>query len=183
MRQLAVLTLLLFAGCAQPYRTTTPPVLIGIVTGTARAVMERDWSDSVGQVERAYCVERMTILRSIDDTSAIRNGRDTLALDSAGEHPYLAVIVEQVSRAKVAKATPTQLVDIRCSSGQPIVHTHAPHTCQPDGTCDFGGVNAWQCFPSRVDYETLMREEMPFGVIQCDRRAFMFYWRRYFAGT
>jgi hypothetical protein len=55
---------------------------------------------------------------------------------------------------------------------------NTPATCLTDDTssCRADGPLAYSCQPSRSDYEELLARGDEYGIIQCDRRAFRFYY-------
>ena len=69
-------------------------------------------------------------------------------------------------------------IDFNCPAGMPELHVHTPTTCMGDdlSTCMAGGLNAYSCQPSRGDLEKLIRRGDQFAVLQCDQRAFRFYY-------
>lgn len=71
---------------------------------------------------------------------------------------------------------------IICPDSAPILHTHPPSTCTDDNdskTCSFGGLEAWECFPSPMDYLALrLKPSRPFGLIMCDNHAIIAYYGR-----
>jgi hypothetical protein len=113
-----------------------------------RAFCVVDWSYGVYHVSRSAPVQDDTIFR-----------------------------VFRLQAAEVVTATPVS-ADFDCPEGIPELHVHTPTTCMGDdaATCRLGGLNAFSCQPSRGDYEKLVRRHDPFGVIQCDKRAFRFYY-------
>jgi len=135
-------------------------VRFGIVAEEVRAQLDSAWSDDPTQVERAYCVRRARV--SAQPLGA--RGADSL-------YRVLAV-----RAAEVHEAGPSYAV-FECPPGTPELHTHTPATCANDDPqwCVAGGPDAFSCQPSRGDYEKLRRRGDPFGVIQCDRRVFRFY--------
>lgn len=139
-------------------------VRLGVVMDAPRDTLERLWSDEARQVERAYCVARYSY-------GAYQVSRETPAkVDTIFR-------VLSLAEAPVANAGPSS-IEFECPTGQPEVHTHTPTTCSGDdvATCTIGGLNAWSCQPSRQDFEKLLARGDPFGVIQCDRRSFRFYY-------
>jgi hypothetical protein len=69
-------------------------------------------------------------------------------------------------------------VQFECAKGTPELHTHTPATCLTDdkSSCRADGPLAYSCQPSRSDYEELLARGDEYGIIQCDRRAFRFYY-------
>jgi hypothetical protein len=86
---------------------------------------------------------------------------------------------------RVISATPatilaatTHSVTLECAPGNDVaeLHTHPPQTCAIIGSvCWKGGELAYQCMPSDADIAWMQREKQPFGAIQCDRNAVIFY--------
>lgn len=141
----------------------------GMVTNPAREYMEQHWTDSTYQVEHGYCATKVRYYRN-------------QTADSAEGADLLAVILD-VAPAETHDANDHQGI-FSCPGNQPLVHTHPPITCQQlvasnqetALSCERGGYNAYECEPSRQDYQALQQARLPFGVIQCDRHAFVFYW-------
>jgi hypothetical protein len=136
-------------------------VRYGIVEDSVRAALESAWSDDPRQVERAYCVRRARISARPVGPGAV----DTI------------IRVLAVRPAPVRDAGPNH-ADFDCPPGTPSLHVLPPATCVGDDPrwCEAGGSGAYSCQPSRDDYLTLVRLGDPFGVIQCDRRSFRFYY-------
>ena len=144
-------------------------VRLGVVMDQPREALERLWSEEPRQVERAYCVAQFTY-------GAYQVSREAPAkVDTIFR-------VLALSDAPVANAGPSS-IEFECPAGQPEVHTHTPTTCSSDAvkTCTVGGLNAWSCQPSRQDLEKLLARGDPFGIIQCDRRSFRFYYPHEYA--
>ena len=150
---------LALAGVAGPAGAQT--VRFGIVSEEVRAQLDTAWSDDPRQVERAYCVRRARLVAQ----SSKGRGADSL---------YRVLAVRP---AEVREAGPNYAV-FECPPGTPELHTHTPATCANDDPrwCVAGGPDAYSCQPSRGDYEKLLRRRDAFGVIQCDRRVFRFYY-------
>ncbi|HWG53458.1 MAG TPA: hypothetical protein VN677_09170 [Gemmatimonadaceae bacterium] len=136
-------------------------VRYGVLDDPARSQLRAAWSDDSMQSERGYCVRRARIV----------------------VHPISPTAVDSVFRvlevvpARSTEADPNH-VEFTCAAGTPELHTHTPATCVGSSTtyCSADGPGAYSCQPSRQDYEKLIRRGDPFGVIQCDRRAFRFYY-------
>ncbi|HEX6536348.1 MAG TPA: hypothetical protein VF041_17285 [Gemmatimonadaceae bacterium] len=154
---LALVPLLSAPGGAQTVR-------YGVVMDRPRVTLDSLWSDDPRQVERAYCVTNYS-------TGAYHVSREQPVQDDT------IFRVFAVKPANVNGAGPNT-VDFECPDGVPELHTHTPSTCAGDDvkTCVAGGLNAWSCQPSRKDLEKLARRGDPFAVVQCDRRAFRFYY-------
>lgn len=152
--------------------TPSAPIFYGTIAEPTRTQLMRAWTDDFRQVERAWCV----------------TGYDTATLP--GDDHTTIVTVHSIVPAEVHGATNEGIAQVICGKGQPTIHTHPPLTCPrvaPDSgvailknTCYYGGPNAFSCQASRADYEATVTENTPFGVIQCDRHAFVFYWRRHY---
>jgi hypothetical protein len=139
-------------------------VRLGVVMDNPREVLEAAWSDDPHQVERAYCVTDWSYgVRHVSKTAPAQD--DTIFR------------VFAVKPADVAAADPIS-VDFHCPTGMPELHVHTPTTCMGDdaATCVVGGLNAYSCQPSRGDLEKLLQRRDEFGVLQCDRHAFRFYY-------
>lgn len=138
--------------------------LVGYVLDSARAQLERAWDDTnPNQVERAYCVTRYTLVA--DTTRHMRYA-----------------LVSKVAPAPDSAATPVAM-HVTCPPGEPYIHVHTPTTCAETaqgtavpGTCMMGGMAAWECEPSRVDWDAITSDARPFSVIQCARHVFVFWW-------
>jgi hypothetical protein len=139
-------------------------VRYGVMMDDARAVLEKVWSDDPQQVERAYCITSWHA--GVYFVSRL----PTIKTDTIFR-------VFGVQEAAFAHADPNS-IDFECPPGVPELHTHTPATCLGDdaNTCTAGGANAYSCQPSRQDLEKLIRRGDPFGIIQCDRRSFRFYY-------
>jgi hypothetical protein len=87
-----------------------------------------------------------------------------------------------VQRARITSQDPNH-VQFECAAGTPELHTHTPATCLTDdaGSCRADGPLAYSCQPSRSDYEELLTRGDQYAIIQCDRRAFRFYYPSEFA--
>lgn len=139
-------------------------VRYGVMMDLPRSQLGTLWSDDAEQVERAYCVMNYSAAAS-HSASAPSAETDTIFR------------VWSIREAETNGAGPNS-VDFECPKGIPELHTHTPSTCAGDDvrTCVAGGLNAYSCQPSRQDLEKLARRGDPFAVIQCDRRAFRFYY-------
>lgn len=139
-------------------------VRLGVVMDEPREELEREWTDQPRQLERAYCVTGWwAVVRRAASTATIQD-------DSIFR-------VARIEPAHVVSAT-TISAEFECAAGVPELHVHPPTTCAGDdpGSCINGGLNAYSCQPSREDLVKLVRRGEPFGVVQCDRRAFRFYY-------
>jgi hypothetical protein len=139
-------------------------VRLGVVMDGPRQALEKAWTMTPRQVERAYCVtdwsygvNHVSRVAPIQDDSVFR--------------------VFAIRDADATNAGPSA-VDFECPSGMPELHIHTPTTCMGDDmtTCVAGGLNAYSCQPSRGDLEKLVRRRDPFAVLQCDLHAFRFYY-------
>jgi hypothetical protein len=129
----------------------------GVVMDGARQQLAALWSDDVHQVERAYCVTHWW------------------ASARTGDTVFRVLAVEP---GDVTEATPNGAT-FTCPTGEPELHTHPPATCYGDrqDQCFPGGPDAYSCQPSREDVETLRTRGDAFAIVQCDRNAFIFYYR------
>lgn len=154
-------TLLAAAVAALPPSARAQVVRYGVIGDSVRAQLGRAWSTDYRQSERGYCVRRAYILaRPVSRT----------AVDSIFR-------VLEVRPAHPSDADPNH-VAFECTPGTPELHTHPPATCYNANVawCEAGGPDAYSCQPSRADYEELIRRGDPFGIIQCDRWAYRFYY-------
>src|SRR5215210_5191837 len=144
---------------APPARAQT--VHYGVMEDSVRAALARQWSDDSAQVERAYCIARARIVVHPVSPSA---------LDS----------IFRVTAVRPADAHEAGLnhMEFECPRGTPELHTHTPATCVGEDArwCVAGGPLAYSCQPSREDLEKLARRGDQFGIVQCDRNAFRFYY-------
>jgi hypothetical protein len=163
MRGTALLATLLVAGawplCAQIVR-------YGVMGDTVTAQLRAAWSDDSTQSERAYCVQRARI-----------TSRPTLGGGIDSIFRVLAV------KPAVTTGQDPNHVQFECAPGTPELHTHTPATCLTDdaGSCRADGPLAYSCQPSRSDYVELITRGDQYAIIQCDRRAFRFYYPSEFA--
>lgn len=166
-RYLTLLLCLCVVSFVGPERPSEP-IFYGTIAEPARTQLMRAWTDAADQVERAYCVTSYS--------KTLLPGQDSVYI----------VTVTGIEPAKVTGATNEGIERVNCGEpAKPVIHTHPPLTCTKIGpsvdklhnVCYYGGPNAFSCQPSRVDYQSLVAEKTYFGVIQCDRRAFVFYWR------
>ena len=144
-------------------------VYYGVMAEPARHYLDSLWTDNPRQVERGYCVGAVSynVQRAFDAWGRFL-GKEVIA--------RVWTVLEPDS---ISGQTPSAIDVLRCPAGHQHIHTHPPTTCTDDekvSTCVYGGTNAWQCQPSRVDLMVLVASGDRFGVIQCDRRAFRFYW-------
>jgi hypothetical protein len=140
-------------------------VRLGVVMDGPRKELVAAWDDmNPKQVERAYCV--------VDWSYGVYHVSKTPPIQDDTVFRVFAI-----KNVDVTNATPIS-ADFECPSGSPELHVHTPTTCMGDDkeTCKLGGLNAYSCQPSRDDYEKLARRRDAFGVIQCDKRSFRFYY-------
>jgi hypothetical protein len=150
------------AASASALRAQT--VRLGVIMDGARQTLADAWTDAPRQVERAYCVrDWATGVHHVSKTPAIQD-------DSVFR-------VFEIEPADAHNAGPMS-IDFSCPPGMPEVHIHTPTTCLGNdlSTCVTGGQNAYSCQPSRGDLEKLVRRGDQFAVVQCDERAFRFYY-------
>ena len=126
--------------------------------------MERGRATGRARLLRAYCVAQWTY------------GVYQVSREAPAKVDTIFRVLN-VQGAPVIAAGPSS-IEFECPSGMPEVHTHTPTTCTGDDvkTCAVGGLNAWSCQPSRQDLEKLVARGDPFGIIQCDKRSFRFYY-------
>ena len=140
--------------CAQTVR-------YGVMGDSVTAQLRAAWTDDSTQVERAYCVQRARIT----SRPALGGGSDSI---------YRVLAVKP---AATTGQDPNH-VTFACAHGTPQLHTHTPATCLTDdaGSCRADGPLAYSCQPSRSDYEQLLDRGDQYAIIQCDRRAFRFFY-------
>jgi hypothetical protein len=129
------------------------------------SVLAKAWSYETGQYERGGCMPRGS-WRAYP-TAASADGK---ALDS-GYYVY------RIDFQNSATAHPTS-IQLNCGKGVPFFHTHPYQSCDDSGnsaTCKSGGWYASFCEPSKADLRLMYEMRAPFGVIQCDRFAFRFF--------
>jgi hypothetical protein len=150
--------------CA-PRLGSAQAVRLGVVMDQPRQQLALAWDDlNPRQVERAFCVVDYSFgVYHVSRSEPVQD--DTVFR------------VFRLQPAAVSEATPVS-AEFDCPDGVPELHIHTPTTCMGDdaSTCRMGGLNAYSCQPSRGDYEKLVHRHDPFGVIQCDKRAFRFYY-------
>jgi hypothetical protein len=171
-RLLPVTLLALVFPFALPCTARAQAVRYGVVMDLPRAALDSLWSDDPEQTERAFCVTSFSV--GVYHVSRGQPVQDDTVFR-----------VFAITDAETHDATPNS-VDFECPHGMPEAHTHTPSTCSTDDlhTCVAGGLNAYSCQPSRRDLEKLTTRGDPFAVIQCDRRAFRFYYpSEYVPGT
>jgi hypothetical protein len=160
-----LLVVALLAAFGATTRMSAQTVRLGVVMDGPRKQLIEAWDDvNPRQVERAYCVVDWSYgVYHVSKTPPIQ---DDTVFRVFGIKPIQA-----------QNATPIS-ADFECPEGSPELHIHTPTTCMGEdvATCKLGGLNAYSCQPSRDDYEKLVRRHDVFGVIQCDRRSFRFYY-------
>jgi hypothetical protein len=136
-------------------------VRFGVMGDSVTQQLRALWSDNPKQNERAYCVKRARI----SSRPVLGGGVDSI---------YRVLAVKPV---KTTGGDPNH-VQFECAPGTPELHTHTPATCDTDdaSSCRFDGPLAFSCQPSREDYRELVLRGDQFAIIQCDRRAFRFYY-------
>jgi hypothetical protein len=158
IRWVALLAMVMVAGarelCAQTVR-------YGVMGDSVTTQLRAAWTDDSTQSERAYCVQRARIT----SRPALGGGTDSIFR------------VLAVKPARTTGQDPNH-VQFECAPGTPELHTHTPATCLTDdaGSCRADGPLAYSCQPSRSDYEELLTRGDQYAIIQCDRRAFRFYY-------
>ena len=163
-RGVALLGLFLVAGARPLYAQT---VRYGVMGDSVTAQLRAAWSDDSTQNERAYCVQRARV----SSRPSLGGGVDSI-------FRVLAV------KPAAATAQDPNHVQFECAPHTPELHTHTPATCLTDdvGSCRADGPLAFSCQPSRSDYEELLTRGDEYAIIQCDRRAFRFYYPSEYAG-
>jgi hypothetical protein len=158
IRSTALLAMTLIGG-ARGLRAQT--VRYGVMGDSVTAQLRAAWTDDSTQSERAYCVQRARIT----SRPALGGGTDSIFR------------VLAVKPAETTGQDPNH-VQFECAHGTPELHTHTPATCLTDdaGSCRADGPLAYSCQPSRSDYEELLTRGDQYAIIQCDRRAFRFYY-------
>jgi hypothetical protein len=154
-----------FAFIVGAQRADAQAVRLGVVMDGPRAELAQYWNGlDPHQVERAYCV--------VDWSYGVYHVSRTAPLQDDTVFRVFAL-----KPADVTSATPVS-ADFNCPDGVPELHVHTPTTCVGDDVdgCKLGGLNAFSCQPSRGDYEKLVHRKDPFGVIQCDKLAYRFYY-------
>lgn len=131
------------------------------IADSVKAQLAADWTDSLGQRERAYCLT-YTVNRPLTNW----NG------------PEDVFWIVGAVLAPMSAQTPTS-VSFNCPKGTVALHTHPPQTrlFTTDGVLYLPeGQEARQCWPSRTDRAALMLQHQPLGMVQCDRHALVPYW-------
>jgi hypothetical protein len=136
-------------------------VRYGVLAEDVRAQLEHDWRDAPAQLERAYCVRRARFAAR----RVLSGGVDSII--------YVLAV-----RPADAQHVTHDRVESACPPGTPQLHTHAATACPRDVPrwCVTDGPSAYGCQPSRGDYEKLASRGDAFGVVQCGRRTFRFYY-------
>jgi hypothetical protein len=137
----------------------------GVVEDDVRAKLRADWEQQTTQSsERAYC------------------GLYTREATTLGFTAYRVYAALDAMQAPVGNDPYTSNFFCPKQANVILIHTHTPTSCsRVNGaldlsTCHWGGYDAWQCEASTLDMETLVRSGKPFGVLQCDRNALVFYY-------
>jgi hypothetical protein len=137
-----------------------PPPHIVTVDPIVRELLAALWDDSTTtQPERAYCI--------------------AYVITTAWGHT--AYRVWAIAPAVTVAADPYHIT-ADCPRGPNIalLHVHTPTTCDTTGRrCVIGGPDAYECFASEPDDLMLLESGDPFGLIQCDRRAIIAFYRRH----
>ena len=164
--QRAVLLVTILVGGARTLRAQT--VRYGVMGDSVTMQLRAAWTDDSTQSERAYCVQRARIT----SRPSLGGGVDSI-------FRVLAV------KAATATSQDPNHVQFECAAGTPELHTHTPATCLTDDTrsCRADGPLAFSCQPSRSDYEELLTRGDQYAIIQCDRRAFRFYYPSEYVNT
>lgn len=124
-----------------------------VIDPAVRATLAAAWdTHNPGQTERAYCATYRHDQRW---------GVDVFR-------------VTRIHRARTLASTDSDIL-YECRDDEVPLHTHPPTTCD-SARCRFGGPDAYECFPSELDLASLTAPPpAPFGLIQCDRNAIIFY--------
>lgn len=152
----AIVVLAFSPAPARPQAARTPAYVF--IDDVVRTKLAKDWDQHAKdpyQAERGYCVRYDTA--PFADDSAYH----VFAIDTP---------------AKTTSASPDAVV-YYCPAGPGYasLHVHTPTTCESETECVLGGSEAYECFPSRHDQKELDGSIDPFGLIQCDRKAVVFY--------
>jgi hypothetical protein len=136
------------------------PYVAAIVEDSVRAQLARDWDrdlPNLARHEKLYCL--------------------TVAVDASPGGGWI-YRVTGARLAQIIRSSPTSVAG-RCGGDErtPRLHTHPSSTCdQLDQTkCVNGGPGAYLCMPSIPDVFSALMLKHPFGAIQCDRHAIIFY--------
>lgn len=158
--------------CGQnPIPAASRPVYV-IIDARVRAPLVASWNDtSLNQVERGFCIYARAGAIIIGKDKSMRKVGLIVALDSL------------VKPDSVEHATPIS-INFFCPKDAIPLHTHVPTTCMrtPDerndkdiGPCMVGGDEAWECFASQSDWDSLIEQGREAGAIQCDKHAVIVY--------
>lgn len=129
-----------------------------VVDDYVREILRRDWDAHVHdavKLERAYCLGWQYDIWAHEKAYRVTQ---IMPADSADATP-----------SSISFVCPPNWVMLRSE-----VHIHPAQTCI-NGECWDGGPYAWQCLPSDADRAWLNRLSEPFGIVQCDRNALVFY--------
>lgn len=160
---MALLMPALAHGQASIAQSEKPPLHVTFVlSDSVRSYLADAWDDSTAtQNERGYCL----------------GGKATV------HGPDIHFILSSITPAdSVANATP-YTIDYFCPAFTVDLHIHTPATCTITemgtvdlSTCVLGGVDAWECYPSRADLSTAQGSHgLPLSLIQCDKHAVIGY--------
>lgn len=138
---------------AQGQNLPTEPTatIYPFVTGQARALLEADWTETPHQFERGYCGQVHGIFRPSEDGFVPGDMTMFIVIDSAVP-AHMDSADEHHSK-------------FECPAGWATIHTHPPSQ-------DLYG---YECWPSRNDLMAIISLGNQFGIIQCDKHAFRFY--------
>jgi hypothetical protein len=132
---------------------------IVVLDDAVREVIARDWDKRAAdpyQAERAYCL-RYKLDVFVDEIAYRVTGITPAQTFSAGHSDITYVCAVSAHSA--------------------TLHVHTPASCDPEtAKCTLEGAYARQCFPSDIDTQALNERGEPFGLVQCDRKAAIFYW-------
>lgn len=131
-----------------------------VFSPAVRERLDAYWNDrSPTQTERGFC------LRAVLEVWPTR---------------YQAIVYD-VEPARMHFATPYASA-FECPVDMIELHTHPPTTCtvkdkdEAVSDCGLGGVDAFNCAPSRADRAQLTAHHRVLAVVQCDRRALVPFW-------
>lgn len=158
--------LALLVASTLPAQTSPRVMRYGIVEPRLRDSLETFWDTTASAVERGLCI-----------TGWFKGGKQYPAQKGppTGDTAYVVLVVSPPDT--IMEATPLLLRYGCHGANVPTIHTHTPTTCDDFGrNCVVGGLEAFQCHPSRGDYVSLILSGAPFGVVRCGPRHYVFYY-------
>lgn len=171
---LVILALVLMVATAHcqsaPIQQGSGPFNYGYVTDSARTFLEQGWDTrNAYQKERGYCIEPADV-----------------EVDTADDHSAVAWKVHHVTLPDSLSFATPYAIEFHCSSTAiASLHTHTPTSCahepmDPIGMhpkhCILGGEDSALCSVDEQDRFTARNDA--FIIVQCDKRAFVFWWPR-----